>query len=114
MAQRHRLSDKQAIRLALLYAIDWEKSCIGAYTEQREHMTEEYKAANPLDPEILEMLDQWRANIRGFRRCLDRYFGGGMVPLPSGEPITLQELLRRVEEDHQQVNEDVPREGYDQ
>lgn len=94
-----RLSDKQAIRLALYYAIEWERSFVGSYTEPRQRMPKEWNDANPFDPQTQETLDKARANIRAFRRVLDRYFGG-QPEMPKGKVITLQELFRRIDEDH--------------
>jgi hypothetical protein len=75
-------TDRDAIKAALFLAIEWERSMLGALSEQYE---EQRKQA-----------DQCRANIMAFERVLDRRYAGARFRQPyGGTPISIQEMLRR-------------------
>ncbi len=70
-----RLTDREAVRRALMFGAEWERSLIDAYRDQSGSL-------NHLDDENQRVVDDCRKNIQAFRRVLDRYFGGRPKPLP--------------------------------
>jgi hypothetical protein len=79
-----RLTDRAAIRLALLLAIDTEESLVHAYEDPSGKIPER-------EPGVILA----RRNIAAFERVLDRHFNGARKPkLSGGKTISLSEMLR--------------------
>ncbi len=74
------MNDRDAVRRALLLAIEWERSLIDCLNEK--HADQRAQA------------DQCRQNIAAFERVLDRRYNGARLPQPDGgEPITLSQVF---------------------
>ena len=79
----NQLTDKAAIKIALFLAIDTEMAMIDSY---RDH-----------DGKIIEGemgVQLARRNVAAFQRVLDRYYGGARRKLPTGEPVSIHELMK--------------------
>jgi len=70
-----RLTDREAVRRALLFGTEWERSLIDAYRDQSGSL-------NHLDAENQRVVDDCRKNIAAFKRVMERYFGLPPKPVP--------------------------------
>lgn len=81
-----RLTDKLAMRSALLIAIDTEESLIDAYTPS-------HGPAKETEEGVIIA----RRRIKAFKRVLDRYFGGVPDdPFANSKSIPLHEVLEGI------------------
>jgi len=81
-----KLTDKNAIRVALNLAIDYEESLIDSYRTVPEQ-----------DPERQDVVERAQKRIDAFKRVLQRYYGVKYQnPLLKdvGKPISLMSLLK--------------------
>ena len=81
-----RMTDKQAIRIALLVARDTEESLGEAY---RDHLTREVNESE-------EGVQIARRRIKAFERVLDRYYPGWRADdsrIQKGRPVSIFKLL---------------------
>lgn len=93
-----RLTDREAIRRALYFAMDWERSLIGAYNPSRMyHHDSDGNLIQGLDEESQRVVDDCRKNIEAFKRVLARYYGEKPRSLDFGKPISIAELLAEKE-----------------
>ena len=80
----HRLTDKEAIKVALWLAIDTENSLIDAYRDQHTGTVPDHEPGVQIA----------RRRIAAFQRVLDRYYGGARsAPLPGGKPVSIYKLM---------------------
>lgn len=70
------MTDREAVRIALFLAIEWERSLIGSMRSDESEVMAAHK------------------RISAFERVLDRRYGGWRGPqVRSGESISLADLL---------------------
>ena len=87
-----RLTDKQAIRIALLVARDTEESLVDAH---RDHLTREVDESE-------QGVRIARRRIKAFERVLDRYYPGWRDDesrIEKGRPVSIFRLMQSAGDD---------------